>query len=696
MAVQLHEPIPVPGRIIRDLDNLDYITPMICHQSLEQARKNIRHIHDDGELFYWTSDIDIELPIHTYINGAGSETPMTVVEMFARVVLQFGAMTALGYKYNKKYVYWTWQKYWDECCIFAKSLIASGLNKNDRVCIMGHNCCEWFVACNGCIFAGGIPVGIYPTNSIDATEYIINITEASIIIVNSIINLEKINEIIKRGKCNIKLVIVFRENPNSISSNIVFWNDYLNFGKDVEAGIVASRMSSHKPGHCCLLIFTSGTTGNPKGVMLSHDNVTWTAKEAADIITLGCDDVIVSFLPLSHVAAEVLDIFAPMSCGASVCFATEDALKGELLQTLLEVRPTLFLAVPRVWEKIEEKMKALGAGATGLRKRLTDWAKETSLKTLRAQLQGESSTMSYNVANYLVYSKIRRALGLDRCRLLATATAPLPKATALYFLSLNMPLADVYGMSECTGPQTSNLPAAFKYKEGSIGLPLPGTEMLIYEPDKDGIGELCWRGRGNFMGYYKNPEATRKSIDRDGFLHSGDLGYIDSDGFAFISGRIKELIITSGGENIPPLLIEQMCKEEMPFISQCQIIGDGKRYLSLLICLKTVVEKSGNPTTQLADSVIVVLKESGSNCNTCEEAAKCPLAHKAISHYVDKVNKRAVARVQQIRAWRILPREFAEEFGEITPSQKLRRNIVIKNYANLIEEIYEDNLKSKL
>lgn len=276
-------------------------------------------------------------------------------------------------------------------------------------------------------------------------------------------------------------------------------------------------------------------------------------------------------------------------------FADRNALKGSLVSTLREVRPTVIFGVPRVFEKIKEKMIEMGKSSGGVKRVVADWAKRTGLEHNLKSLEGQASTSNsagyaYPLAKKLVFSKVKANLGFDRCRILGAGAAPMPLDTLKYFLSLDMPLHECYGMSETSGPQTGNRPG--QHRLGSVGPTLDGMKTRIAEPDPDGNGEIVMHGRNIMMGYLFNEEKTKDAIDDGGWLHSGDIGCEMSDGYIKITGRIKELIITAGGENVPPVLIEDTIKEELPCISNAMLIGDKKKFLSCLITLKVSFNSS--------------------------------------------------------------------------------------------------------
>lgn len=364
------------------------------------------------------------------------------------------------------------------------------------------------------------------------------------------------------------------------------WSDVLILGKAMRDTALEDRLRRIAINQCCTLIYTSGTTGAPKGVMLSHDNITFTTAANANNIDLTYGkESFVSYLPLSHVAAQMADIYVCMYASAKVVFAQPDALKGTLINTLKEARPSRILGVPRVWEKIYERMMEVGRKTTGLKKCIATWAKSIGAETnQRRQEQNFSKPVGYTVANSIVFKKVKAALGLDRCQLFLSGAAPLSTEIMSYFHSLDICLTEIYGMSESTGPHTICLPKMFKV--GSVGQTVPGCYTQIMNPDKEGNGEICMGGRNVCMGYLLMEDKTHEAIDNDGWLHSGDIGKLDRDGFLYITGRIKELIITAGGENIPPVFIEDSLKAELPCISNAMLIGDKRKFLSILLTMK--------------------------------------------------------------------------------------------------------------
>lgn len=333
----------------------------------------------------------------------------------------------------------------------------------------------------------------------------------------------------------------------------------------------------------------SGTVGNPKGVMLSHDNVTYSSNALAHCLTnmvVGSENLI-SYLPLSHIAAQMIDIFIAINYVATVYFADKDALKGSLVKTLQEANPTRFVGVPRVYEKIHEKMAAIGSQITGIKKLISTWAKGVTLQHWQGAIEGkDAQSLQYKIAKNFILSKVKGALGLNQCKSLYSAAAPMSPEIKQYFMSLDLPIFEAFGMSESCGAHCVSTMDYFNLN--TVGKALPGVETLILNKDELGHGEVCMRGRHVFMGYINEPEKTAEALDDDGWLHSGDLGYIDLNGLTYITGRIKELIITAGGENIPPIHVEHLVKKELPALSNAFLVGDKRKFLTMLVTLKVI------------------------------------------------------------------------------------------------------------
>lgn len=354
----------------------------------------------------------------------------------------------------------------------------------------------------GAIAAGGIAAGIYTTNGPEACQYVVDHSESLVVVCEDQMQLDKmIQQQDNMPHCKAFVLFGGAEAPSQevkdrCNKELYTWSEFMALGDEVEHEEVGRRVANTRPGHCATLIYTSGTTGPPKAVMISHDNITWTTRAAARVVDLTSEDVEVSYLPLSHIAAQMLDIHMPMAYGSRIHFARPDALKGTLVATLQEARPTIFFGVPRVWEKIRDKMRAAGASVTGIKKRLATWAKSKGLENARAMQYGESGQppTGHGCAHMLVLSKIHARLGLDRCKSCFTAAAPISKDTLEYFMSIGLHVYEIFGQSECTGPTTINGPT--KWRVGTVGPVMDGAELKLSEDQQ----EIIYRGRHIFMG----------------------------------------------------------------------------------------------------------------------------------------------------------------------------------------------------
>lgn len=639
-----------------------------------------------SSLSTWKRDEEVKLRIWDD-NKYSSLEPETVIDAFRRTLKKDGNSEALHYTVDGKKHALTFQEYYDKSVQFGKSLLHLGLPRFGAVNIIGFNSVEWFVADVGTILAGGIAAGIYTTNKSASCKYISEHCEASVVVCEGMKQLEKFTAIASELP-NLKALVIYGEKkaPDvECSVPIYEFDEFLELGKDVSDEAIEERMNDQKPGQCCTLIYTSGTTGPPKAVMISHDNITWIVRVVVDILG-GVDnsDRLVSYLPLSHVAAQLIDIHAPICTGISLYFAQPDALKGSLAKTLKEVRPTVFFGVPRVFEKIAEKLTDVMNGATGPKKYLLQWAKGKAFQRVKMNEYGKSggAPCGYGVAHSLILGKIKAALGLDACREVLSGAAPMAQETTEFFASLDIPVLNFFGQSEATGPQTWQLTK--KYRLDSSGFNIEGTKHKIIEDTE----EFVYQGRNIMMGYMKNEEETKKTIDEDGWLHSGDCAKIDEDGFVSITGRIKELIVTAGGENVPPVLIENILKEELPLLSHAVVIGDKRKFLTALFTLRVKMDGEDFATDELDDKALGIMKEIGSTAKTVAEAKADPHVKEYLDAGLKRANERSTSRAQNVGKYAILDRDFSLGGGEITPTLKLKRKVVLEKYADVIDEMY--------
>ncbi|KAM4888903.1 long-chain-fatty-acid--CoA ligase ACSBG2-like isoform 2-T2 [Thomomys bottae] len=641
----------------------------------------------------WTTHRDGSVLLRLSKHGPGHEMPVTIPALFQESVDRFGTYPALATKNSKNWDTLNFNQYYEACRKAAKALIKLGLERFHGVGILGFNSAEWFTAALGAIMAGGLCVGIYATNSSEACQYVITHAKVDVLLVENDLQLQKILSIPENILETLKAIIQYKE-PMTSHDNLYCWGDFMDLGNNVSDLQLDRIILSQRANECAVLIYTSGTTGKPKGVMLSHDNITWMAGAMVRDLGLnemtGKQEMVVSYLPLSHIAAQMMDIWIPIKIGALTFFAQPDALKGTLVSTLQEVKPTAFLGVPRIWEKIHDTIKENISKSSGLKKKAFAWAKLIGLKVNTQKMLGKRDVpVNYRMAKALVFSKVKHSLGLDRCHSFVSGAAPLTQETCEFFLSMDIPICEFYGMSETSGPHTfSN---SSNYKVFSCGKILSGCKNMLLQPNKDGVGEVCVWGRHVFMGYLEREEATAEVIDEEGWLHSGDLGRVDAQGFLYITGRIKEILITAGGENVPPIPIETLVKEKIPIISNAMLVGDGAKFLSLLLTLKCQMDqKSGEPLDNLSRDAIQFCRSIGSQASTVQDIVTLhdPLVYEAIQEGINTVNQEATSHAQRIQKWLILDKDFSIQGGELGPTTKMRRHFILQKYKQQIDTLY--------
>ena len=555
----------------------------------------------------------------------------------------------------------TWSKYAAEVRAAAKGLIALGVEPGSAVAILGFNRPEWVAVDVATMAVGGVPAGIYATNSAAECQYIISHAEAVVVVVENEQQWAKIDAV--RDDLPSVRKVVLMKGASADDRLAMTWDEFIAVGEKVDDAEVDARVDKLSFDDLGTLIYTSGTTGPPKAVMLSHGNLAWTAQTATEVFRLGADDTNVSYLPLSHIAEQMFTIHIPATAGGSVYYA--ESIEA-LADNIKQARPTVFAGVPRVWEKFHAGVVSELDKATGVKAKIAHWAMSVGRQANAVRNRGAEPRgalmLQERVADKLVLSKVRHALGLDKGRVLVTAAAPI-SAEILEFFSAFFVIHEVYGQSEDNGPTSLTLPGRTKF--GSVGVPFPGTEVKIAED-----GEIVVRGPHVFMGYLNDSAATAETLV-DGWLQSGDLGEFDESGYLTITGRKKDIIITAGGKNIAPSLLESGIKDS-PVVSEAVVIGDRRKYLTALVTLEE-------------DGVAEFMKK----CSLSGAAHELPEVAAEVQTAVDNVNRR-VARVEQIKTFTILPRQLSIEGGELTPTLKVKRDKVAAHFASEIEAMYAE------
>jgi 1-acyl-sn-glycerol-3-phosphate acyltransferase len=568
-----------------------------------------------------------------------------------------GERPALRHKVDGSWQTTSWQSYHGQVMLAARGLIRLGLQPGDAVVIIGANRPEWFMADLGAIAAGGYPSGIYTTSTEEQCAYIINHCEAVVAVVEDEWYLDKLAQ----AQDQLKAIVLMHgaaEGEGRYS-----WQQLLELGREVEESRLQERIDRLRSDDTCSLIYTSGTTGHPKGVMISHKNVLWMTRALVREFKVDSRDRNLSYLPLSHIAEQVLSLYVPLISGGCASFAESLEKLGDNLR---EVRPTYFFAVPRVLEKIQARMEAAGAGSGPLRKRLIRWARRQGMAGGLAEQRGEPKPLGYAIANRLIFNKVRAKLGLDRARFCFTAAAPISRHTLEFFLSLGMPFLEAYGLSECTGPTTFSLPG--RYLIGAAGFAIPGTELEVADD-----GEILVRGPHIFQGYFKDPQSTSEAIDADGWFHTGDIGTVNQDGFLSVTDRKKELIITSGGKNVAPVPIETKLRM-IPAVSQAVVVGERCSYLTALLTLDP-------------DNIPAIAAKIGSSVRDAVSAVSCATFKAYLDEQVARINA-TLAPYETIKRFVVLPVQLSVENGCLTPTMKLKRHLIRQLFAAEIEALY--------
>jgi long-chain acyl-CoA synthetase len=603
----------------------------------------------------------------------------TIVERFWERVRSHPDKRALRYKDQGQWQDISWRDYGDKVKQAGKALIAHGFTHGDKMALLSLNRPEWHIADLACLSVGGATAPVYVTNSPEQVAYVVGHSESKIACVQNNDQLEKILKT-RSELPNLEKVVVFEGYQGDADGDFVItWEDFLAKGNQVDDATFDKAVADTKPEDLATFVYTSGTTGPPKAVMLSHANIWWTAIHSQQHIPIGDAERgrALSYLPLSHIAERMISHLLQVYYGTETWFA--ESL--ETLQSdLQDCKPTYFFGVPRVWEKfyagIEAKMAQ--ADPNDRKTKLAKKAIEVGRKVAEAEQEaverggkmadakvGLGTKIQHAALDKLVLHKIREAIGLDECELALSAAAPLSPQLIWFFHSIGIRITEGYGQSEDNGPTTWNPPDAIKI--GSVGTPLPGMEVKIAED-----GEIIARGGNVMAGYYKDEKATKETVDSDGWLHSGDVGEFDQHNYLKITDRKKDLIITAGGKNIAPQEIENKIKFHS-LISQVVVIGDRRPFLTALITLDEEKAPSWGAENGVEGDVAAIAGHE----RTLKE----------IESAINEVNKN-LAKVEGVKKFRVLERDFLQEENEITPTMKVKRKQINDIYGDVIEDMY--------
>jgi long-chain acyl-CoA synthetase len=589
--------------------------------------------------------------------------PRTVPALFDHIVAGDPTAVAYRHKVGGRWRDLTWTDQRDAVARIARALIGAGVAPGEKVAILGSTRLEW-VQCDAAIIrVGAVTVGIYHSCLGPDCAYVVDHSEAVLLIVEDRVQLEKVAA--HRGAMPRLRQIVVLDPCGPDAPEATPWDDFLAGaarGADAE---VERRAAAIAPHDVATLVYTSGTTGAPKGAMLTHANLLFVATVAGDCMGVERQQTTLLFLPLAHVFARLI-VYWGMQVRMTIAFA-EDLSK--VADNLREVRPDFILGVPRVYEKFHERIVDTAERAGGVRERLFRLALAAALAAVRLEQAGRPVPLGLRLrralADRLVLRKVRAGLG-GRLRFCVSGAAALNPAIGEFFLACGIPLIEGIGMTE--NSSLSNVNPIRRIKLGTVGPVVPGVEMRI-----GADGEVLFRGPNVMAGYYKDAAATAEAIDAEGWLHSGDIGEIDADGYLRITDRKKDLIVTAGGKNVAPQRIEAVLRES-PYIGQAVAYGDGRKFVSALVTIDL-------------DHVRRWAAAHGVNSVGPDELAQHPAVRELIDREIAAAN-RSLASYESVKKFRILPRELTIADGDLTPTLKIRRKVVYAKYADLLDEMY--------
>ena len=594
----------------------------------------------------------------------------TVPKLFLHRCLTLGNQTAHREKTLGIWQGHSWAQFLEAARAIGMALAAMGLKRGDVVSVLSEDNKEWLYADLGIQCMGGITNGIYPTDSAEQVAFLLNDSQSRFVIVENDEQLDKFLEIRDRVPDVRKCIVLEREGLRGFNDDgVMFLDDLYQLGNRAHAEAperFEREVAASTPGDTAILIYTSGTTGQPKGAMISHENIVFSVQSGLTMLPVEEGDQQLCFLPLCHVLERLLSAFVPLAAKSVVNFAESTET---VFENMREVSPSFFTAVPRLWEKIYSRIALLNEEATLVGRWAFGRAVACGMRRADYRMAGRRVPgwleARYRLWDWMVLANVRRMIGLDRAKRVATGAAPISPDLVRWYWAIGLVMLEGYGQTESSGVLSINLPD--RNATGSVGVTVPGVEMRIAEH-----GEIVARGPLVFQGYWNNPEKTAETI-RDGWLHTGDVGRVDNHGFFWITGRIKDIIITAGGKNITPAGIENQIKFS-PYISDAVVVGDRRKYLTALIMIDQ------ENVERFAQERRVPFSDFASLC-----AAEPVQA--LICAEVEAVNDR-FARVEQVKDFRLIDALLTAEDDELTPTMKLRRDFVQRKHKALIEQMY--------
>jgi len=596
----------------------------------------------------------------------------SVVHMFQHRVAESPNGEAMSGRRDGQWHSLTWGQAGQRVRAIACGLLSLGFQKGERGAILATSSPEWVMADLGILSAGGATSTIYTSNTAEESVYILADSGARVCFVENPEQEAKIREVRDRAGEVVKLILM-NGAPVAGDGWTVTLAELERSGAawDVEhPGAFDQAAASVGPEDLATLIYTSGTTGKPKGVMLTHDNWLFEAEAIADVGVLQPDDKQLLFLPLAHSFAKVLEV-AFIRTGVATAI---DGVVDDLVANLAVVRPTIMAGVPRVFEKVYNKVVSGAREGGGLKYKIFQWAIDVGGQVSKLRQEGRQPSgflaFQHRLGDKLVYSKLKQRLG-GRLRFLISGGAPLSRTIAEFFHACDILILEAYGLTETSAGSTSNRPE--RYKFGTVGRALKGVEIKIAED-----GEILIRGRNIMSGYYNLPEATEEALDSGRWLHTGDIGNLDADGYLSITDRKKDILVTAGGKNIAPQNIENQLKVSCPYVSQVVMLGDRRPFCVALVAINE-------------ETVGKWAKENGLDYRDYADLASRPEVRKLIQAGIDDVNS-GLASYERIKAFHLLDHDLSQATGEMTPKMSVKRKVVEARHREILEGFYKDTV----
>ncbi len=589
----------------------------------------------------------------------------SIYELFKNVCEKNRDKIAYRHKEGTDWKPVTWGEHRETCKKISKTLMALGIGKDDKICILSQTRMEWIQVDIATVSIGAVIVGIYPFSIPDDCAYIINHSDAVVLIVENQEQLDKIIEV-RNNLPNLKHIVLIDGEPTG-AEGVITWQDFISRGMNVNDENFLARADEIQPGDVASIVYTSGTTGVPKGAMITHDNLIFTSWSVIQSLLIEPHFEHLLFLPLAHVFARIV---------VYVCLRAALTLNiGESIEkavdNIRELRPHFFVSIPRLYERVYVRITSGAQDKGGVKYKLFKWALGVGYAVSKKQQQKKPVTrllaFQHKLANKLVFSRIQAAFGGNIVYVVSGA-APLNKAVAEFFHACGILILEGIGMTENTSFTNINLYDDYKF--GTCGPPGVEIEQKI-APD----GEVMFRGKNVMLGYYKDPEMTAETIDKDGWLYTGDIGEIDEDGFLRITDRKKDLIVTSGGKNIAPQRVEKIMLTSR-YINQIVVYGDRKKYLTGVVTLDQ-------------DEVEQWATKQGLQFKSWGELPGHSRVVELIDNEIQEGN-RSLSSFETLKKVLIVPTEFTTKAGELTPSLKIKRNIVTEKFRDQLDALYED------